>query len=68
LQFVGEGFEVTLEGKFRGYKSKVSGGEDETYLIALACSQKPDGGMYRALRQLADVWKTLTYTDAKTVS
>ena len=67
-RFVEEGFEITLAGKPRGHRSKVLGGADEARLIALACSQKPDGRTRWTLRLLADTWKTLAYTDTKTIS
>ena len=67
-RFVEEGFEATLEGKPRGHRPKVLGGEDEARLIALACSPKPDGRTRWSLRLLAETWKTLAYTDVKTVS
>ena len=67
-RFVEEGFEVTLEGKPRGHRPKLLGGEDEARLVALACSPKPDGRARWTLRLLADTWTTLAYTDVETVS
>jgi transposase len=67
-RFVEEGFEVTLTGKPRGHRPKKLGGEDEARLIALACSEKPDGRTRWTLRLLRDTWSTLAYTDVKTVS
>ena len=67
-RFVEEGFEVTLEGKPRGHKPRLLGGEDEARLIALVCSPKPDGHARWSLRLLAETWKTLAYTDVKSVS
>ena len=67
-QFVEEDFEVTLAGKPRGHRPKKLDGKDEARLIALACSPKPDGSSRWSLRLLQDTWKTLAYTDEKTVS
>ena len=67
-RFVEEGFETTLEGKPRGHRPKALGGKDEARLVALACSPKPEGKTRWTLRLLQDTWKTLAYTDTKTVS
>jgi transposase len=67
-RFVEDGFEATLEGKPRGHRPKALGGKDEARLIALACSPKPEGRSRWSLRLLQDTWKTLAYTDTKTVS
>jgi transposase len=67
-RFVEEGFEVTFKGKPRGHKPRALGGADEARLIALVCSPKPEGRMRWPLRLLADTWKTLAHTEAKTVS
>jgi transposase len=67
-RFVEEGFEVTFNGKPRGHKPKSLGGADEARLIALACSPKPDGRTRWSLRLLAETWKTLAYTETKTIS
>jgi transposase len=67
-RFVEEGFEITLNGKPRGHKQKLLNGADEARLIALVCSAKPEGRSRWSLRLLADTWKTLAYTDTKTVS
>jgi len=67
-RFVEEGFDATLTGKPRGHRQKKLGGKDEARLIALACSPKPDGRTRWSLRLLQDTWKTLAYTDEKTVS
>jgi transposase len=67
-RFVEEGFETTLAGKPRGHRPKALGGKDEARLIALVCSSKPAGRSRWSLRLLADTWKTLAYTDTKTVS
>jgi len=67
-RFVEEGFEITLKGKPRGHRQKILSGEDEARLITLVCSPKPDGRTRWSLRLLADTWKTLAYTDTKTVS
>jgi transposase len=67
-RFVEEGFEVTFKGKPRGHKPKLLNGADEARLIALVCSEKPEGRSRWSLRLLADTWKTLAYTDTKTIS
>ena len=67
-RFVEEGFEVTFNGKSRGHKPKALGGADEARLIALVCSPKPDGRTRWTLRLLAEKWKTLAYTETKTIS
>jgi transposase len=67
-RFVEEGFEITLTGKQRGHRPKALGGADEARLIALVCSQKPDGSARWTLRLLAEKWSTLAYTETKTIS
>ncbi|WP_461257947.1 helix-turn-helix domain-containing protein [Treponema sp. R80B11-R83G3] len=67
-RFVEEGFEVTLAGKPRGHRPKKLGGEDEARLIALTCSEKPEGRTRWTLRLLRDTWSALAHTDVKTVS
>ena len=67
-RFVEEGFEITFEGKSRGHKPKSLSGADEARLIALVCSHKPEGRTRWTLRLLADTWKTLAYTETKTIS
>jgi transposase len=67
-RFVEDGFEATLEGKPRGHRPKALGAKDEARLIALVCSPKPEGRSRWSLRLLQETWKTLAYTDAKTVS
>jgi transposase len=67
-RFVEEGFETTLEGKPRGHRPKALGGKDEAHLLALVCSPKPAGRSRWSLRLLQETWKTLAYTDTKTVS
>jgi transposase len=67
-RFVEEGFATTLEGKPRGHRPKALGGKDEARLIALVCSRKPEGHSRWSLRLLSDTWKTLAYTETKTVS
>ena len=61
-RFVEEGFEVTLEGKPRGHPERVIQGEDETRLIALVCSPKPDGYDHWTLRLLSERFITLDNT------
>ena len=67
-RFVEEGFEQTLNGKPRGHRPKALGVKDEARLIALVCSQKPEGRSRWSLRLLSDTWKTLAHTETKTVS
>ena len=67
-RFVEEGFEITLNGKERGHKPKLLSGKDEARLVALVCGPKPDGRTRWSLRLLADTWKTLAYTETKTIS
>jgi len=67
-RFVEDGFETTLEGKPRGHRPKKLCGADEARLIALVCSQKPDGRARWSLRLLRDTWSTLAHTEVKTVS
>jgi transposase len=67
-RFVEDGFETTLEGKPRGHRPKALGGKDEARLIALVCSPKPAGRSRWSLRLLQETWKTLAYTDTKTIS
>jgi transposase len=67
-RFVEQGFEETFEGKPRGHRPKLLSGEDQARLIALVCSPKPDGQARWSLRLLASTWKTLAYTDVKSVS
>ena len=67
-RFVEEGFEVTFQGKPRGHKPRALNGADEARLIALVCSQKPEGRTRWSLRLLADTWKTLAHTETKTIS
>jgi transposase len=64
-RFVEEGFEVTLEGKPKGHRSRIIQGADEARLIALTCSKKPDGYDHWTLRLLSDTFVTL---DNKKVS
>jgi hypothetical protein len=37
LRFVENGFEIALEGKPKGHRSRLIQGEDEARLIALVC-------------------------------
>ena len=67
-RFVEEGFEATFNGRPRGHKPRAMSGEDEARLIALVCSPKPEGRSRWSLRLLADTWKTLAYTDTKSIS
>lgn len=62
--FVEEGFEAALEIKktSRVYEKKVDG-DIEAHLIALACSEAPEGFSKWSLRLLADKMVELEYVD-----
>jgi len=63
-RFVEEGFEVALNGcpVKREYKNKTDG-EFEAHLIALCCSEAPEGYARWTLRLLADKAVELDYID-----
>jgi len=63
-RFVEEGLTVALEGRkgSRVYKKKVDG-ELEARLIAISCSEPPEGFARWSLRMLADKVVELGYTD-----
>jgi transposase len=63
-RFVLEGLDVALNGRkgSRVYKKKVDG-ELEAHLIALSCSQPPEGFRRWSLRLLADKAVELEYID-----
>jgi transposase len=67
-RFVETGFQATLEGKPRGHRPPALRGEDEARLIALVCSEKPEGHSRWTLRLLRDTWVTLENTGTKRVS
>ena len=61
-RFVEEGLEAALNGKQREvFKPKVFDGEVEAKLIALRCSDAPDGYNKWTLRLLADKMVELAY-------
>jgi hypothetical protein len=64
-RFVEEGLDIALCGhpKEREYEKKVDG-ELEAKLIALACSEAPDGYSRRSLRLLAGKMVELEYVDS----
>jgi len=65
LRFVEEGIEVALGArshKPRPYRRKLDG-EKEAHLIALACSEAPEGHTCWTLRMLADRMVELCYVD-----
>ena len=64
-RFVEEGLETALEARpsRRVYQRKLDG-EGEAHLIALACSQPPEGPGRWTLRLLADRMVALEYVDA----
>lgn len=63
-EFVEEGLEAALERKkpHRQYRRKLDG-DGEAHLIALACSQSPEGTSRWTLRLLADRMVALEYVD-----
>lgn len=63
-KFVEEGFDVALEGKksSRIYKKMVDG-DFEAHLVALSCSEPPQGFARWSLRLLADKAVELEYID-----
>lgn len=64
-RFVEEGLDVTLNGKkgTRVYAKKVDG-DFEAHLIALSCSEPPEGFARWSLRLLADKAVELNYIDS----
>lgn len=64
-RFVEEGLEVTLNGKAssRVYSRKLDG-EAEAHLIALCCSEAPEGFSRWTLKLLADKMVELEYVDS----
>lgn len=64
-RFVEEGFEVALNGRKgeRVYKKKADG-DFEAHLIALSCSDPPEGFARWSLRLLADRVVELNYVDS----
>lgn len=63
-RFVEEGFEIALNGhkQERVYERKADG-DFEAHLIALSCSEPPEGFARWSLRLLADKMVELNYTD-----
>ena len=63
-QFVNEGLDIALNGKprQREYPMKIDG-ELEAHLVALACSDAPEGYARWSLRLLADKMVELKYLD-----
>jgi len=63
-RFVEEGYEVALEGRKRErvYERKVDG-ELEAQLVALSCSEPPEGFSRWSLRMLSDRAVELNYVD-----
>lgn len=64
-RFVEEGFEVALNGKkgSRVYTKKADG-DFEAHLVALSCSEPPEGFARWSLRLLADKVVELNYIDS----
>lgn len=64
-RFVTEGFEIALTGRERNLKHpKKADGDFEAHLIALSCSEPPEGFSRWTLRLLADKVVELQYIDA----
>jgi transposase len=64
-QFVEEGLDAALERrKPRRQYSRTLDGDGEAHLVALACSQAPEGRSRWTLRLLADRMVVLEYVDA----
>jgi hypothetical protein len=63
-RFVEDGFSVALEGRksSRIYK-KMTDGDFEAHLVALSCSEPPEGFSRWSLRLLADKVVELEYID-----
>ena len=64
-RFVEEGFDVSLNGRkgSRVYKKKADG-DFEAHLVALSCSEPPEGFVRWSLRLLADKVVELDYIDS----
>ncbi len=64
MRFVEESFEVALNGRKgnRVYEKKTDG-DFEAHLVALSCSEPPEGFARWSLRLLADKVVELEYTD-----
>ena len=64
-RFVDEGLEAALNGKssLRVYEKKIDG-DAEAHLIAMSCSQPPEGFARWSLRLLADEVVKLEYLDS----
>ena len=63
-RFVEDGLEITLNGtKGQRYYEKKADGEFEAHLIALSCSEPPEGFSRWSLRLLADKMVELNYVD-----
>ena len=64
-RFIVEGFNVTLNGRkgSRVYKKKADG-DFEAHLVALSCSEPPEGFVRWSLRLLADKVVELDYIDS----
>lgn len=64
-RFVEEGFDVCMDRKPYPYKGPVkTDGDFEAHLIALSCSEAPEGCARWSLRMLADKMVELKYTDS----
>jgi len=64
-RFVEEGFDIALSGRKSGrvYERKVDG-DFEAHLVALSCSDPPEGFARWSLRLLADKVVELNYIDS----
>lgn len=62
-RFVEEGLESALNPRRRTYSPKKLDGEIEAHLIAIACSEAPEGSSRWTLRLLADKLVSLGYVE-----
>lgn len=63
-RFVEEGLEASLQDRpRRRFRSRRLDGRQEAQLIALACSEAPEGASRWTLRLLADIMIELAYAD-----
>lgn len=62
--FVEEGFEAALERKFQANRKKrIIQGDEEAHLVAIVCSEPPEGYCKWTLRLLADKMVELEYVE-----
>ena len=62
---VEDGLEIAVNSKFSNHgRPRILGGEEEAYLIALTCSEPPEGQQRWTLNLLADRMVELNYVDS----